>query len=82
MAATPALAGFKVLVTRPAKQADGLMTLLQAEGATVLTQPAITISPITPRPEAITAYHDFDYFIFISQNAVEFALPLLPAVEN
>lgn len=61
-----ALAGCGVAVTRPAHQADGLVALLSAAGATALRFPTVEIVPrAAPAPAG-----RFDWAVFVSSNAV------------
>jgi uroporphyrinogen-III synthase len=80
MAAETPLAGLRVLVTRPAHQAQAFCTLLERDGATVIRFPVIAIGP-SPDPQAVaataTGLGRFDLVIFISANAVQRGLPLL-----
>ncbi len=75
MPANAALDHITVLVTRPGGQADTLIKRLQQMGATVLHQPAIAISAVTPA-KAVVA-EDYDWIIFISKNAVKYGLQYL-----
>lgn len=72
-----ALAGRRVLVTRPAHQADNLCRLIEAEGGTAIRLPLLTIEPAVQAADAqrrLAASHDL--WIFTSVNAVRYALPL------
>lgn len=71
------LSGRRVLVTRPAHQADNLCRLIEAEGGTPIRLPLLTIEPAASPAEAqrrLAAGHDL--WIFTSVNAVRNALPL------
>lgn len=76
MTETP-LAGFTVVVTRPARQNDALVQQLHAQGANVEAIPLLAIDPLdTPaqRQKIDTQLHDLQQYqlaIFISQNAAE-----------
>lgn len=73
-----ALAGVRVLVTRPAHQAEGLCRLIEAEGGTAVRLPLLTIEPRANPADAqrlLAAGHDL--WIFTSANAVRHALPLI-----
>jgi uroporphyrinogen-III synthase len=75
---TQALAGVRVLVTRPALQAGNLCRLIEAEGGVALKLPLLTIEPTASPAEAqrrLAAPRD--WWIFTSVNAVRQALPLL-----
>lgn len=72
-----ALAGTRVLVTRPAHQADNLCRLIEAEGGVAVRLPLLTVEPSAHAAEAqrrLMAGHDL--WIFTSANAVRHALPL------
>lgn len=72
-----ALAGLRVLVTRPAHQADALCRLIESEGGVAIRLPLLTIEPSTRVSEAqrkLAAAHDL--WIFTSVNAVRQGLPL------
>ena len=69
------LFGRTVLVTRPAHQADAMVSKLRALGADVLYQPAIEISPPAdwrPVDAVIERLADFDWLVFSSSNGVEY----------
>ena len=76
------LKGVRVLVTRPANQADALAHLIEAEGGEAIRLPTIEIAPPTD-PAALDAvlkrWADFHLTIFISPNAVRAAMPRLRA---
>jgi len=68
------LAGVRVLVTRPAHQAENLCRLIEAEGGTAVRLPLLTIEPGAQTAEArkrLAAGHDL--WIFTSANAVRHA---------
>lgn len=75
-----ALAGRRVLVTRPREQAQALEHLVREAGGEPVCVPAIEILPLAdPAPfHALAArLAEFDLAIFISRNAVRRALDLL-----
>jgi len=75
-----ALAGKRVLVTRPREQAQTLERLVRDAGGEPVCVPAIEILPLTdPAPfHALAArLAEFDLAIFISRNAVRHAFGLL-----
>lgn len=74
------LAGQAVLVTRPAEQASQLCDLIgKANGEAVLF-PTVSIRPSAHAEEAQAHLRaSWDILIFISRNAVNFALKLCPA---
>jgi uroporphyrinogen-III synthase len=66
-----------VLVTRPAHQAEPLCRLLEQAGVSVVRMPLIDINPIEPKPQQLELLEQppkIDWIIFISANAVNFAL--------
>lgn len=75
------LAGLRVLVTRPAHQAEGLCRMLQDAGAETLRLPLLAVEPVAD-PAAAAAQlrqaHGWDSWIFTSTNAVDAALRLDP----
>jgi len=73
------LAGRGVLITRPAAQAEGLCRLVETAGGRAIRFPAIAIEPVANRELARTLLaQDWDLILFVSRNAVEQAIPLLP----
>lgn len=74
------LAGRGVLVTRPAAQAAALCELVRENGGTPVAFPTIEIHPAAdPAAAGRLLAEPWDLLIFISRNAVEFGLGLLPA---
>jgi uroporphyrinogen-III synthase len=79
VAQTCDLGGSGVLVTRPAAQAGGLCRLIEAARGRAVWFPAVAIQPIPdPAPARELLSHPWDLILFVSQNAVTHALPLLP----
>lgn len=73
------LSGIGVLVTRPAGQAEALCRLIQAAGGRAIALPAASILPASdPEPARALLAARWDLIVFVSRNAVEQALPLLP----
>lgn len=76
------LRGARVLVTRPAHQAEALARLIESAGGEAIRLPTIDIVAPTD-PAALNAVfdrlHEFAFAIFISPNAVLQAVPLLRA---
>jgi uroporphyrinogen-III synthase len=71
------LASVRVLVTRPAHQAENLCRLIEAEGGTVVRLPLLTIEPGAQGAEARKRLAEpRDLWIFTSANAVRHAQPL------
>lgn len=76
------LAGLRVLVTRPAHQADPLAQLIEAEGGEAIRFPVVEIlepEDSTALLRTIDRLDEFDLAIFISPNAVNKALNLILA---
>lgn len=68
-----------VLVTRPAAQAERLCRLIEANGGRAVRFPAISIEPCEDPGSAMHILaQPWDLMIFVSRNAVERSLPLLP----
>ena len=75
-----ALAGRRIVVTRPAGQAEGLCALIRRAGGEPLEIPALEIrdlANLTPFFAAADRLESFDWAIFVSRNAVRRALALL-----
>jgi len=73
------LAGRGVLITRPAAQAEALCRLIETAGGKAIRFPTIAIESIADRePVRKLLTRDWDLILFVSRNAVEHALPLLP----
>jgi uroporphyrinogen-III synthase len=73
-----ALTGIRVLVTRPAHQAENLCRMIEAEGGTAVRLPLLTIEPATQLAEARRRLAmPRDLWIFTSANAVRHAQPLI-----
>ena len=74
------LGGWTVVVTRPAHQAAGLVSQLEAAGAHVLAWPTLTIEALTVDDEQRERWSPdrHDWLIYTSTNAVEHALRLWP----
>lgn len=76
------LAGKTIVVTRPQAQAAPLAEAIAAAGGTPLIFPLLEISPAAdPKPlaEAAERLADYALAVFISPNAVDYALPALLA---
>ena len=77
-AARGPLAGVRIVVTRPARQAAGLALQLAALGATPIIVPAIVILPPAD-PSVLERAHaslaSYDLAIFVSANAAEYGVP-------
>ena len=75
---TDSLKGIRVLVTRPAHQAENLCRLIEAEGGVAARLPLLTIEPSAQAAEArrlLAAPRQL--WIFTSSNAVRHAVPLV-----
>jgi uroporphyrinogen-III synthase len=82
MSARPALAGVGVLITRPREQAAAMAARIVAMGGTAVVFPAIEIAaPLDPALLQTRIAHlaEFDLVVFVSPNAVTWALPLFVA---
>jgi uroporphyrinogen-III synthase len=71
------LAGRTVLVTRPEGQSEGLCELVQAAGGNPLPMPLLVIEPLADTDAAVKLARgsDWDWLVFVSANAVRYALP-------
>jgi uroporphyrinogen-III synthase len=75
-----ALAGARVLVTRPAQQAEGLARRIAAAGGEAVCFPALTIEPVRDMTAVRAAVGDvgrYDVAVYVSRNAVEHGVALL-----
>lgn len=72
-----------VVILRPAAQAQKLIQTLKQDNFNALSFPTITIRAFTDSryPQVVSRLGDFDFIIFISRNAVDFFIPLLPAAQ-
>ena len=83
--AAAALSGCRVWVTRPRGQAQALCELIQGAGGAAVEFPLTEIVPAPDQDAARTALAQIaqhDIGIFISRNAVRYALDLEPALVN
>lgn len=79
------LHGKRILVTRPADQAGELARMIAAQGGQAVLFPLLEISPAddpAPLQRAIAHLDDYALAIFISPNAVAFALPQILAARR
>ena len=77
------LFGRRVVVTRPADEADRAMADLEALGAEVLIAPTVQILPLDdfgPLDRAIDRLAEFDWLVFTSGNGVRHLLDRLEAL--
>ena len=75
---TASLSGRRVLVTRPAHQADGLCRLIEAAGGVAIKLPLLAIEPVAnPAAAQRKLAEEHDLWIFTSANAVRGVLPLI-----
>ena len=72
-----ALAGLRVLVTRPRHQSAGLVALIEKHGGTAIRFPVIEILPTRGSRAALASLDDYALVIFVSPNAVEHGLALM-----
>lgn len=82
MTQTGPLAGRTIVVTRPQAQAAPLAEAIAAAGGQPLVFPLLEISPATdPQPlnEAVARLDTYSVAVFISPNAVDYALPAILA---
>ena len=73
----PPLSGYRLLVTRPEGQGDGLARLLHEAGAEVIMAPLLAIEAPeagAPGHELLNQLGAWDWIIFVSANAVRWAL--------
>ncbi len=74
------LAGIKVLVSRPAHQAQTLCDMITQHGGRPLRLPVIEIVPLNHSLQALIKKLDsYDFAVFISPNAVRFGLQAILA---
>jgi len=71
----------RVLVTRPQQQAEQLSALIEKEAGSVISLPMLAIEEAvdTESAQRCKFISGYDWVIFISQNAVRYALSLLPS---
>lgn len=82
MSAVGPLAGRTIVVTRPQAQAAPLAEAIAAAGGVPLVFPLLEISPAAdplPLAEASRHFERYALAVFISPNAVDYALPILLA---
>ncbi len=71
----PGLNGARVLVTRPAGQAEHLCELIESRGGVPVRFPTLLIVAHQPEGQALADAATSDWLIFTSSNAVDFAIP-------
>jgi uroporphyrinogen-III synthase len=79
------LQDIKVLVTRPAPQADNLCDLIESNGGQAIRLPTIDIQPPDNKEKVIQLLDDLSMFqigIFVSKNAVQRTLSLCEGMNN
>jgi len=79
------LFGRRIVVTRPAGQADPLRSRLEELGAEVLVQPAIELAPPVDEKAvdaALARLGDYEWLVFSSANGVRFLLDRLLATAD
>lgn len=70
-------AGFGVLVTRPAEQAETLCRLIEDGGGTAIRLPLLEIKAVSEDAQRLSQLEKVDWLIFVSANAVRYAFELL-----
>jgi uroporphyrinogen-III synthase len=78
MSADQLLEGLHIAVTRPLEQAQSLCKAIEQHGGVAIELPLIAVSALDDYQrfeEQITQLPDTDWAIFISTNAVDFAMP-------
>lgn len=76
------LQGRRIVVTRPAGQADSLCEAIAARGGIAVRFPVLTIAPVADTSDleaALARLDDFDLAFFVSPNAVQHALGFILA---
>ncbi len=76
------LHGKRILVTRPAAQADALVAMINARGGEAIRFPLLEIGPpddFQPLQQAISALDTYALAVFVSPNAVDYSLPRILA---
>lgn len=71
---TNSLKGKRILVTRPAGQAENLCQLIEKQDGIAVRFPTLEITEARPNPELLAAASQSDWLIFTSTNAVDFAI--------
>jgi len=72
-----ALAGLKIVVTRPHEQADHLVRLISQAGGTAIRFPLLTIHPsadLTTLKQQVANIYSYNLAVFISPNAVRYGM--------
>ena len=77
----PALAGCRIIVTRPAGQQQALLDAIEDAGGEALGLPLLAIEPVSETEakdqlrENLARLHEYDIVVFISANAASFGVP-------
>jgi uroporphyrinogen-III synthase len=71
---TTGLAGARILVTRPATQAENLCQLIENQAGYATRFPTLEIEAVAPAHATLHTALSADWLIFTSKNAVDFAL--------
>lgn len=81
-AAGASLIGLRIVVTRAARQAGGLVNQLESLGAEVVALPAIDVIPLPSGPldAALRRIDEFDWLVLTSTNGVEIVIDRLQAL--
>jgi len=77
MPTADALAGVRVVVTRPESQSDRLAALVRRQGAEPILFPTLEIAPLRPSAAQVEHLTASDTVIFISANAATHGYPIL-----
>src|SRR6056297_3587036 len=65
-----ALAGQRILVTRPRAQSEKLVSMLRESGSVPIQFPVISIEPVPATQWQVDNLEHCDWLIFVSRNAV------------
>ena len=76
------LAGLRIMVTRSDEQAASLTRALEAEGATAVACPVITIEPIDAEAGRLAALDGYEWVVFTSANGVDQLLAQLQRADR
>jgi len=76
------LAGIRVLVTRPAEQAQTLIDLVRGAGGEPVPFPTLAIEPLIPDSRQVDRLTDADTVIFVSANAALNGYPVLRSLDH
>ncbi|MEX2576483.1 MAG: uroporphyrinogen-III synthase [Halofilum sp. (in: g-proteobacteria)] len=77
MSEADSLSGRRVLVTRPAERAGGLIAAIEAAGGRPVALPTLVLAAAKPSADAIAAARTADFILFTSPASVAHGLELL-----